>query len=57
MICKVKRTHTDLEYDKYKNVFDLDFLITCHFDLYPYLNQLFKRKKHCVCFILNNKYH
>lgn len=45
LICKIKRTHNDLEYHIYKNMFVFGFLITCHFDLYPYLNQLFKRKK------------
>ena len=38
-------------------MFDLDFLIECHSNLYHYLNQLFQIKKHCVCFILRNDYH
>ena len=32
-------------------------LIKFHSNLYHYLNQLFQIKKHCVCFILNNKHH
>lgn len=56
LICITKRTRTGYEYDLYKNMFDLDFLVKCHADLYNYLNQLFKTKKHCTCFILSNEY-
>ena len=38
-------------------MFDLDFLIKCHSNLYYYLDQLFKIKKNSVWFILSNKYY
>ena len=55
LICIIKRIHTAYEYNLCKNMFDLDFLIICYSDLYHYLNQLFKTKKHC--FKLKNEYH
>ena len=38
-------------------MFDLDFLIKCHSNLYYYLDQLFKIKKNSVWFILSNTYY
>ena len=53
LICKIKRIYTDYEYDLYKNMFDLDFLIKSHSNF----DQLFKIRKHSVWLILSNKYY
>ena len=57
LICKMNRTFNSHEYNLYQTMFDLNFLINCHSYLYYYCNERFKSKKHCLCFILTNKYH
>ena len=37
MICKMKRTFNNHEYNLSRNMFDLNFLIDCHSYLYYYL--------------------
>ena len=49
LICKIKGIYTNFEYDLYKNMFDLDFLIEFHSNLYHCLNQFFQIKKKTLC--------
>ena len=56
-MCKIKRIYTDYECDLYKNMFNLVFLTKYYYNLYHYLDQLFKIKKHSTWFILSNKYY
>ena len=42
LICGMKRTFNNHEYNLYRNMFDLNFLIDCHSCLYYYVNELFK---------------
>ena len=55
-IYKITRIYYDYEYGLYKNMFNLDFLIKSHTNLYNYINQLFNTRKHCVCCFLHKEF-
>lgn len=44
LVRKIKRIYNDYEYNIYKNMFNLDFLIKYHTNIFYYLNELLTEK-------------
>ena len=55
-LCKIRRIYCEYEYKLSENMFDLNFLIRCHADLYIHINKLFNAIKHCACCFLNEEF-
>ena len=56
LICEMKNTFADCDFDLYKDSLDLDFLSKFYSSLYDYLLHLFKKEKRSVCYILFDEY-